>query len=90
MRFAVALLILLTLSACFRPSEGERAVQREREERDRNSAAFKAGEVAHEIAKHAEKAAAIAERKLEESARKAGEGWKQKEKEDREKARRDR
>ena len=88
-RCGVGLLIILT-SACSHPSEQPREAQREREERDRNSAAFKVGETAHEIAKQAEKAAAVAGRKLEESARKASEGWKQKEKEDREKARENR
>jgi hypothetical protein len=85
MRCVLGLLIILTLGAC-----SNRDAQREREERDRSSAAFKAGEAAHEIAKHAEKTAAAAERELKESARKASEGWKQKEKEDREKARQSR
>jgi hypothetical protein len=85
MRLAAGLAIILTLSSCSHRSERE--AQREREERDRNSAAFKVGEAAHEIAKHAEKTAAAAERELQESARKAREGWKEKEKEDREKAR---
>jgi hypothetical protein len=87
MRCLVSLLVIVSLSACSYRSDRERTAQREREESDRNSAAFKAGEVAHEIAKHAENTAAAAGRKLEESARKASEGWKQKEKEDREKAR---
>ncbi|MBV9771408.1 MAG: hypothetical protein JOZ32_17690 [Bryobacterales bacterium] len=87
MRCVAGLLMILALGACSGPTEREREAQREREQRDRNSAAFKAGEAAHEIAKQAAKAAAIAERKLEESARKADEGWKQKAKEDREKAR---
>jgi hypothetical protein len=86
MRCRVILLIILIISACSRPGERERAAQREREQSDRNSAAFKLGEAAHEVAKHAERTAAAAERKLEEGARKAGEGWKEKEKEDREKA----
>jgi hypothetical protein len=86
MRFRAGLLIILMLSGCSYRSEREREAQREREQRDRDSAAFKVGEAAHEIAKHAEKAAAVAERKLEDSARKASEGWKQKEREDREKS----
>jgi hypothetical protein len=85
MRLAAGLLTLLTLSACSHSSERE--AQREREERDRSSAAFKVGEAAHDIAKHAEKTAAAAERQLQDSARKAREGWKQKEKEDHERAR---
>jgi hypothetical protein len=80
MRCIVGLLIVLTLGSC-----SNRETQR-----DQSSAAFKAGEAAHEIAKHAEKTAAAAGRELKESARKASEGWKQKEKEDREKARQDR
>jgi hypothetical protein len=90
MRCVVGLLLIVTLSACSHPTERERDAQRAREESDRNSAAFKVGEAAHEIAKHAEKTAAAAERELEESARKAREGWKQKEKEDRDKARQSR
>lgn len=85
MRLVAGFAIILTLGACSHPSDRE--AQREREERDRNSAAFKVGEAAHEIAKHAEKTAAAAERQLQESARKAREGWKEKDKEDREKAR---
>jgi len=85
-RCRVGFVIILTLSACSHPSEQRRRVEREQEERDRNSAAFKAGEAAHEIAKQAERTAAAAERKLEEGAHKAREGWKQKEAEEREKA----
>jgi|HubBroStandDraft_6_1064221.scaffolds.fasta_scaffold1375070_1 hypothetical protein len=87
-RFRAELLILVTLSACSHPSEQQRRAERERDDRDRSSAAFKAGEAAHEIAKQAERTAAAAERKLEESARKASEGWSQKEREDREKSHR--
>ena len=83
----IGLLIVLALSVACGPSEREREARHQREEQDRNSAAFKIGEAAHELAKHAEKAAAIAGRKLDEGARKAAEGWKEKEKEDREKAR---
>jgi uncharacterized lipoprotein len=83
MRYLAGLLIILTISGCSHRSEQEREAQHEREERDRNSAAFKVGEAAHEVAKQAEKAAALAERKLQENARKASEGWKQKEREDR-------
>ena len=57
------------------------------QERDRNSAAFKAGKIAHEIAKNTGKVAAAAGRKLGESAKKAGEGWKEQAREDREKSR---
>ena len=62
MRLAASLLLILTVSACSHRSERERKAQRETgEERDRSSAAFKAGEAAHEIAKHAEKTAAAAD-----------------------------
>jgi vacuolar-type H+-ATPase subunit H len=50
---------------------------------DRTSPAFKAGEAAHEIVNGAEKAAKAAGRKIDESARKAREGWKEKAREDR-------
>ena len=71
MRCRIAVLLLLSLSACSRHSQRDR---------DENSAAFKVGEAAHEVAKHAEKTAAAAGRQLEDSARKASEGWKQKKK----------
>ena len=90
MRSLITLLLILIISACSRPTERERDAQRQRDERDQNSAAFKVGEAAHEIAKHAEKTAAAAGRKLEDSAHKAAEGWKQKEREDQEKARQNR
>jgi uncharacterized protein YceK len=69
------LIVLLTLSGCSSSRRGG----------DQDSPAFRAGEAAHEIAKHAEKTAVEAERQLKENARKAKEGWKQKEREDREK-----
>lgn len=87
MRRITAFLMILTMSACSHRSQRQRDAQREREQRDQNSAAFKVGEAAHEIAKHAEATAAAAQRQLEENARKAREGWKEKEREDREKAR---
>ncbi|MGB6946597.1 MAG: hypothetical protein WBE37_29640 [Bryobacteraceae bacterium] len=76
MRRFLSLLIVLTISGCSSKRQG----------RDQDSPAFKAGEAAHEIAKHAEKTAVEAERQLKESARKAKEGWKQKDREDREKS----
>jgi len=83
----------LTMSACSFSGNTNRDAQRERELRERelkdqDSVAFKAGEAAHDIAKHAEKAAATAARALDRGVRKASEGWKEKEREDREKARR--
>jgi vacuolar-type H+-ATPase subunit H len=48
---------------------------------DRNSPAYKAGETAHDIVKGAEKAAKAAGRKIDESARKAREGWREKSRE---------
>ncbi len=76
------------MTACSDSGKTNRDVQRERELKDRDSVAFKAGEAAHEIAKHAEKAAARAARELHQGVRKASEGWKEKEREDRENARR--
>lgn len=85
MRRLAGLLIILTIGGCSRA--------RPRQERDRDSAAFKAGAAAHDIAKQAAKTAAEAERQLrqserqlQDSARKVKEGWKQKEREDQEKA----
>ena len=65
-------------------SQSQREAERRREEQDRSSAAFRAGEAAHKIAKEAERAAAAAGRKLDDSARKAREGWKEQERKDRE------
>ena len=81
MRCGITLLIVLTISGCSRHHDQQRGA-----ESDRDSPAFKAGEAAHEIAKHAEKTAAEAARELQETARKAKEGWKQKEREDRDKS----
>jgi hypothetical protein len=80
----------IAMTACSDYGKTNRDAQRERERKDQDSVAFKAGEAAHEIAKHAEKAAAKAAHELDEGVRKASEGWKEKEREDREKARRNR
>jgi HPt (histidine-containing phosphotransfer) domain-containing protein len=72
---SIALLIMAGLF-CACQSSGQREAERRREEQDRNSAAFKAGEAAHKIANEAEKLGADAGRKLDESAHKAREGWK--------------
>jgi hypothetical protein len=79
---------VIGMTACSDTGKTNRDVQRERELKDRDSVAFKAGEAAHEIAKHAEKAAATAARELDQGVRKASEGWKEKEREDRENAHR--
>jgi hypothetical protein len=81
---ALVLLIVVAVLSNACQSEGEREAERRRLEQDRNSAAFKAGQAAHEIAKEAAKAGAAAARKLDESARKAREGWKAQERKDRE------
>jgi hypothetical protein len=78
----------VAMTACSDSGRIDRDAQRARERKDQDSIAFKAGEAAHEIAKHAEKAAATAARELDHGVRKASEGWKEKEREDREKARR--
>jgi len=77
-------LITLALFTCACRTEGERQAERRREEQDRNSAAFKAGEAAHQVAREAEKAGAAAARELDESAKKAREGWKAQDRKDRE------
>jgi len=81
------LLCTLTVAAVISTgcqSQSQREAERRREEQDRSSAAFRAGEAAHKIAKEAERAAAAAGRKLDDSARKAREGWKEQERKDRE------
>jgi hypothetical protein len=52
---------------------------------EKNSAAFKAGEAAHEMAKESRKAVAAAGRELKKDAKEAREGWKESAREDREK-----
>src|SRR4051812_38382761 len=78
----VWLLIAIWSVSC--QTQSQRDAERLRQERDRNSAAFKAGQAAHKIANEAEKLGAEASRKLGESARKAREGWKAQSQKDRE------
>jgi hypothetical protein len=91
MRLRCFLLTLGTLfmvaawTACG-PTEDQRRAQHEREQKDQSSAAFKAGKVAHEVAKESEKVAAAAGRKLAEGARNAKEGWDQQARDDKKKA----
>lgn len=78
---------LVALLAVFLPAcqtQQQRDAERERERRDANSAAYKAGEAARRFATEAEKASAEAARKLDQSARKAREGWQEQERKDRE------
>jgi hypothetical protein len=63
------------------------AASREATPEDKNSAAFKAGKAAHKLANETGKVAAAAGRKLQESAHKAHEGWKEQTKEDRDRKR---
>ena len=75
-RYVALALVTLGISSC-RPAyqtDAERA-RRERERRDQDSAAYKAGQKAHQLADEAEKAAEDARRKIREGARKAREGW---------------
>jgi hypothetical protein len=79
----VALIAAAAVSgAC--QSEREREAERSRVERDRGSAAFKAGQAAHKLANGAAKVAEAAGRKLDNAAGKAREGWKEQERKDRE------
>jgi hypothetical protein len=80
----VAALILVAIIPAACQNQREREAESRREEQDRSSAAFKAGQAAHKFAKEAEKVGAAAARKLDESARKAREGWKAQERKDRE------
>jgi hypothetical protein len=74
----IALFITITVATgC--DTGSRRDAERRREEQDRNSAAFRAGQAAHEVAREADKAAAEAARKLDESAREAREGWRNQE-----------
>jgi hypothetical protein len=67
-----------------RDREAQREAEYRREQNDRNSAAFRAGEAARELTRKAEHAAAVAGRQLDESARKAREGWKEQSRRDKE------
>jgi uncharacterized lipoprotein NlpE involved in copper resistance len=78
-------IVFLTLLGCGRRQQDRDASQRN--EQDRKSAAFKAGEIGHELSKEAGKAAAAAGRELRKDAHEAHEGWKQAEHEDRAKKR---
>lgn len=80
-RVLVLAMIAVILPAC--QTRQQRDAERERERRDANSAAYKAGEAARRMATEAEKASAEAARKLDESARKAREGWREQERKDR-------
>ncbi len=79
-------LALALTSACTsaRDREAKREAEYRQQQADRNSAAFRAGEAAHELTRKAEHAAAVAGRELNESARKAREGWKEQAQRDRE------
>ena len=67
-----------------RDREAQREAGYRREQNDRNSAAFRAGQAARELTRKAEHAAAVAGRQLDDSARKAREGWKEQSRRDRE------
>ena len=76
-RVKTAVLIVAALTAMGCQTESQREAERRREEQDRGSAAFRAGEVAHRAADEAARLAAAAGRKLDEGARKAHEGWRE-------------
>jgi Flp pilus assembly protein TadB len=61
---------ILVLSSCF----GARETPAERE-RNSDTAAGKAGQAAHKVAKEGEKAAKEVSRKLDEAAHQAKDGW---------------
>lgn len=77
--------LILTSTACTSQRDGEarREAERRKEQADQNSAAFRAGQAAHELARKAGHAAAVAGRELDESARKAREGWSEQARRDR-------
>jgi uncharacterized protein HemX len=63
------------LAACGRSRNDSE--NRDRDERDRKSAAFKLGEASHELSKEAGKAAKAAGRELGKEARQVHDGWNQ-------------
>jgi hypothetical protein len=76
----------LSLAACGRSHSNSEA--RKKEERDRNSASFKAGEIAHGLSKEVGKAAKAASREIGKDAREAHDGWKQAQRDEQEKKKR--
>jgi hypothetical protein len=84
-RFMLPMLLIAALLAAGCGTQGQRGAERQRVEQDAKSAAYKAGEAAHRIVREAEKASAAAARKLDESARKAREGWKEEPRKDQDK-----
>jgi hypothetical protein len=85
---ALIVLVVLMMGGCWRSDHSRKeAGSRGATPEDKNSAAFKAGKMAHKLANETGKAAAAAGRKLQESAHKAHEGWKEQSKEDRERRR---
>jgi len=81
MRFICILGLVAGLSSCnssHRESDGA-----SRNEQDRKSAAFKAGEVAHDLSKEAGKAAKAAGKEVGKEAHELREGWKEAQREDR-------
>jgi hypothetical protein len=81
--YVVAISCTLSLGACGRVHENSES--RKKEERDRNSASFKAGEIAHGLSKEVGKAANAAGREIGKDAREAHDGWKQAQRDEREK-----
>jgi hypothetical protein len=72
--------VVLFMSAC--QTQEQRDAERQRERQDPKSTAYKAGEAARRLATEAERASAAAARKLDDSARKAREGWREQERKD--------
>ena len=82
MALAAVGVVAVFVSAC--QTQQQRNAERERERQDAKSAAYRAGEALRRLATEAEKASAVAARKLDDSARKAREGWREQERRDQE------
>jgi predicted small lipoprotein YifL len=81
--YTLIALLIAALSGCGRHGRDQNAT--ERDQPDRDSAAFKAGEVAQELSKEAGKAAKAAGREIGKDAHAMQEGWNQAQRDDREK-----
>ncbi len=80
--------LLIGLVGCGRHRMDSGAAEKDRS--DEHSAAFRAGEVAHELSKEAGKAAKAAGREVGKDAHEASEGWSQAQRDDRDRKKPDR
>jgi hypothetical protein len=81
MRLIYTVCLLALLSSCSLSHRDRGAANRD--DQDRGSAAFQAGEIAHGLSKEAGKAAKAAGKEIQRDAHELREGWKEGQREDR-------